>query len=261
MFETTKKKVADWYGVQRLRFRYYISSFLIGSGIVYCVVGAILLLSSLFYRYLLLIPAVISICIGLALWKYRTEWARRALLCWVVFFCIVFVVLMIFLIMESRRSSDYFQVLGVFLALAGPSFVAVTRGSVLFGRGAPTHAEVKGHYLNRDLSALTVYRPDPAAEPKGESKVFAFCIRLVGYFFSIALFIGVGILAIALIGGVVGRFSNRQCTIPSPKVEQSTSRRNFLVQRWEEMTPYQRDEFKRGLIDMGWFIIDRLVSE
>ena len=256
MFETTKKKVADWYGVQRLRFRYYISSFLIGSGIVYCVVGAILLFSTPFYSYWLLIPAAISIGIGLALWKYRTEGARKALICWVVLFCLALFVLLVCLISEGRRASEYFQVLGSFFVLAGPAFVAVTHVSVLFGKGAPTHAEVRVNYLNKDLSALTIYRPDPDAEPTCECKFFKAVGKVVGYIIGC-------IVCLCLICVVVGLILDRQTDTGShqpSEIAHETSNAITDGPSTEEMQ-WKKRQSADALVDLILTVADHFLSD
>ena len=135
----------------RLRFRYYFSKMLYGSGTACCILGWGLLVLTVAVSPFFIVGVIFCLSIGMMLRKIRTENSRQALLWWGLCAAIqpLFCVLMIFFDVNGNGFWTAIVEL-VFLAIvAGPIIFALTNGKSLFGAAALTHEQLKFIYENR----------------------------------------------------------------------------------------------------------------
>jgi len=156
MFDSIKESMSQL----RIRWRYRASYVLFVAGIIYSVLGVGLLIPSFLappVSLLILIPAIFLLCMGLGLWKYRTEATRIALLWWEVPAVILFVSGILLACLGYTINDELLIMVYLLVTLvtfAGPGIFVITHGRSLFGPTALRHKQLKELYQNAVMNRV-----------------------------------------------------------------------------------------------------------
>ena len=189
MFDSIKESMSQL----RIRWRYRASSVLFVAGIIYSVFGGGLLIPSFLappLSLLILIPAIFLLCMGLGLWKYRTEATRIALLWWEVPAVILFASGILLACLGCTIKDDLLimvYLLVVLVIFAGPGIFVITHGRSLFGPTALRHRQLKELYQKAVINRVADPQiPTSEVVAEKDKQLLPVWIKFGGILFSIA---------------------------------------------------------------------------